>query len=138
MKYERLTERIGKGICIKQTSTNDNKSIWNAIERMESEKEKKIEELKNCIVDNLFDGGTYGLAEALYNAGYRQIPEGSVVLSKEEYDKLCHLAYFGYDDVEEQARKETAKEIIKDFALSPRTRAMIMNKYGLTKEDFEK
>ena len=33
-KYERLTERIGKGICIKETSTNDNKSIWNAIERL--------------------------------------------------------------------------------------------------------
>ncbi len=34
MKYERLTERIGKGICIKETSTNDNKSIWNAINRL--------------------------------------------------------------------------------------------------------
>lgn len=32
-------------------------------------------------------------------------------------------------------RKQTAKEIIKDFALSPRTKAMIMNKYGLSKED---
>ena len=42
MKYERLTERIGKGICIKQTSTNDSKSIWNAINRL-AELEDKIE-----------------------------------------------------------------------------------------------
>lgn len=40
--YIRLTERSGKGICIKETSTNDNKSIWNAIERL-AELEDKIE-----------------------------------------------------------------------------------------------
>lgn len=32
--YKRLTERSGNGIAIKDTSTNDNKSIWNAIERL--------------------------------------------------------------------------------------------------------
>lgn len=42
MKYERLTERSGKAIVIKQTSTNDSKSIWNAIERL-AELEDKIE-----------------------------------------------------------------------------------------------
>jgi hypothetical protein len=42
MKYERLTERSGKAICIKETSTNDNKSIWNAIERL-AELEDKLE-----------------------------------------------------------------------------------------------
>lgn len=42
MKYERLTERVGKGISIKETSTNDNKSIWNAIVRL-AELEDKIE-----------------------------------------------------------------------------------------------
>ena len=41
-EYKRLTERAGKGICIKETSTNDNKSIWNAIERL-AELEDKIE-----------------------------------------------------------------------------------------------
>lgn len=30
----------------------------------------------------------YRHAEALYNAGYRKIPENAVVLTKEEYDKL--------------------------------------------------
>ena len=42
MKYERLTERVGKGISVKETSTSDNRSIWNAIERL-AELEDKIE-----------------------------------------------------------------------------------------------
>lgn len=42
MKYDRLTERVGKGISVKETSTNDNRSIWNAIERL-AELEDKIE-----------------------------------------------------------------------------------------------
>ena len=42
MKYERFTERVGKSICIRETSTNDNKSIWNAIEYL-AELEDKIE-----------------------------------------------------------------------------------------------
>lgn len=41
-EYKRLTERVGKSICIKETSTNDNRSIWNAIERL-AELEDKIE-----------------------------------------------------------------------------------------------
>ena len=41
-EYKRLTERSGKGICIKEISTNDNKSIWHAIERL-AELEDKIE-----------------------------------------------------------------------------------------------
>ena len=31
------------------------------------------------------------VAEALYNAGYRKLPEDSVVISKEEYEKLKSL-----------------------------------------------
>ena len=41
-EYKRLTERAGKGVAIKETSANDNKSIWNAIERL-AELEDKIE-----------------------------------------------------------------------------------------------
>lgn len=52
---------------------------------------QQIEEFQNDIIDNLFNGGTYGLAEALYNAGYRKLPEDSVVLSREEYEKLKSL-----------------------------------------------
>lgn len=42
MKYDRLTERVGKGVSIRETSSNDNMSIWNAIERL-AELEDKIE-----------------------------------------------------------------------------------------------
>lgn len=35
-------------------------------------KEQQIEEFQNDIIDNLFGGDTYKLAEALYNAGYRK------------------------------------------------------------------
>ena len=42
MSYKRLTERVGKGVAIKETSTNDNKSIWNAIECL-ADLEDKIE-----------------------------------------------------------------------------------------------
>lgn len=43
MKYKRLTERVGKGVAIKETSRNDNMSIWNAIHRL-AELEDKIEQ----------------------------------------------------------------------------------------------
>lgn len=35
-------------------------------------KQQQIEEFQNDITDNLFGGGTYKLAEDLYNAGYRK------------------------------------------------------------------
>lgn len=43
MEYKRFTERVGKGIAVKQTSKNDNKSIFNAIEHL-AELEDKIEQ----------------------------------------------------------------------------------------------
>ena len=62
---------------------------------------------------------SWGYAENAINAGYRKIPEGAVVITREEYEKLCDLAYFG--NGEETIRKETAekvaeklKEIAKD------------------------
>lgn len=42
-EYKRFTERVGKSISIKETSTNDNRSIWNALERL-AELEDKIED----------------------------------------------------------------------------------------------
>ena len=89
-------------------------------------------------------------AEKLYNIGYRKIPKGSVVLSKEEYEKYQNLKRdvehsfeynqgytdgqnnarkeerslrdyecqnIGYEVGKIEARKETAKEILK-FALN--------------------
>ena len=94
---------------------------------------------RECFYERLHE------AEKIYNLGYRKIPDGSVVLSKEGYERLTSCIK-SEEEVRQIAqeiiklgintiRKETAKEIIKDFALTPRTRAMIANKYGLTKED---
>jgi hypothetical protein len=43
--YNRLTTRVGNSVSVKATSSNDNKSIWNAIERL-AELEDKIEQGK--------------------------------------------------------------------------------------------
>ena len=47
--------------------------------------------------------------KALYNAGYRKLPEGSVVLSKNEYEELNVTGKY-FNDALKQVRKETAKE----------------------------
>ena len=60
------------------------------------------------------------VARVLYNAGYRKLPKDSVVLSKENYDKLCHLAYFGYDDYYEKGSKETAEKILNELYCTPK------------------
>ena len=55
-------------------------------------------------------GGIYyrESAENLYTVGYRKIPEGSVVLTREEYEQDLTAQYdCGY----EFGQKETAKEI---------------------------
>lgn len=58
-------------------------------------------------------------AELFYNAGYRKIPEDSVVLSREEYKRLLDNAIrvdMEYLDHElAKTRKETAKEILSDL-----------------------
>jgi len=63
--YKRLTERSGNGIAIKDTSTNDNKSIWNAIERL-AELEDKIEnktliDLPCKVGDTVYIAGTWDM-----------------------------------------------------------------------------
>lgn len=131
------------------------------------DKEKKIEEMAKemCNVCKAIEETCYmkkqpcslirDEAKVLYEQGYRKLPENSVVLSREEYNKkkkhlqnvlelssfqfenvvkeneklkeqlkdkkllteenynkLCHLAYFGYDDAYEKGSKETAEKII--------------------------
>lgn len=79
----------------------------------------------------------YNSAEALYNTNYRKVPENAVVLTREEYEELKNesaaiakdyqeMGQFYDEKCEElekliqekhkwteQARKETAKEILK-------------------------
>lgn len=51
----------------------------------------------------------YRHAEALYDAGYRKIPENAVVLTKEEYIDLSRN--YVTEQIE-KARKKTVKEIL--------------------------
>ena len=58
-------------------------------------------------------------AEAIYNAGYRKLPEWAVVLTKEEYENLKNkppFAVIKYDeDKMKKIVKESAKNIVFEF-----------------------
>lgn len=52
--------------------------------------QEQIEEMAKIIDEmyNVYTTTADDIAEGLYNAGYRKIQDGTVVLSREEYDKL--------------------------------------------------
>lgn len=95
--------------------------------------------------------GYIPLAEALYNVGYRKIPEGAVVLKREEYDgkeivvemsgghKLrLNVGKFGEMSkiLEEYTRKETAEKLLDeiDYESNGQTKSitdLFRKKYGV-------
>ena len=94
--------------------------------------DKMIEEMYNLFLNykygkvdwKKFDCIKKDFFEFLYNAGYRKIPEGSVVLSKEEFDedyvtKQDRDYWENKTEILEnklkQARKETAEKILKEL-----------------------
>lgn len=84
-------------------------------EEYQDKKKKDIEELAKAMKQAYYCKDFDQLASVLIKQGYYKTPEDSVVLTKTNYEKLCHLAYFGYDDVKAQARKETAREFVKNI-----------------------
>ena len=66
----------------------------------------------------------YGTSTIIYNAGYRKIPEGAVVFTREEYDALIaeqkrmrnafERIPCGYS-LTDETRKDTVKEMLKRF-----------------------
>lgn len=83
-------------------------------------KQEQIEEIAQIIngsteLDTIAYYRCMNIAKTIYNAGYRKIPEDSVVLSREEYKRLLDNAIrvdMEYLDHElAKTRKETAKEI---------------------------
>lgn len=76
-------------------------------------KKQQIEEFQNDIIDNLFGGGTYKLAEDLYNAGYRQIDENCAVITKAEL-------------------KEYKRQTVKEFA--DELKAKVLDKTYINKD----
>lgn len=105
-------------------------------------KEKMIQEMVNglehCDVDNDCDSCVkknypcyiYDWCKTLVEKGYRKVSEGAVVLTKEEYERLksdrkikvvqhlddeftIEIPQCEYDEMLEQVRKKTAKEILQ-------------------------
>nr|DAU12541.1 MAG TPA: hypothetical protein [Caudoviricetes sp.] len=70
-------------------------------------KEQQIVEFQNDIIDNLFDGGTYKLAEALYNAGYRKISEDNIC---EAVEKPVNTPKRKYESIEDIVRGFIVKD----------------------------
>lgn len=75
------------------------------------DKEKEIEEMEDIIS---CCWNTISAAKKLYNAGYRKVPDGAVVLLIGENNQALDdktIEYFVKHN--EQIRKETAKEILQ-------------------------
>lgn len=61
---------------------------------------------------------SYRQAEALYNTGYRKIPKDSVVLSREEQERILTATEKRIKELKRQilqARKETAEKIFTEL-----------------------
>ncbi len=106
MDKEKQITKIVKLEIVESVSFKDLKSAY--INDMRISKSKPLSEMKT-IVD--IDCREDYILEAL---GYSK---DSVVLSKENYDKLCHLAYFGYEDYYEKGKKETAEKYHNEIRL---------------------
>ena len=101
------------------------------------DKQKQIEEIAKVMCGGCHNGkecmrclcADWYRAEMLYDANYRKIDEDSVVISKEEYEILTDISALKgkvqealninpieeLRQVEREARKETAREILKDI-----------------------
>ena len=73
---------------------------------------KIIEEMTNFIHGRRDKNGSLKTAEILYNAGYRKLPEDSVVLSKGAYESLSSKAKANVVNAVE-IRKETAEKFLQ-------------------------
>ena len=90
------------------------------------DKQKQINEIADIIFEALNNKGRIAngegvdiISEALYNAGYRKIPENAVVLTREEFEwTTCCFGKFEeiMNDIKEQAREETAEKFALKLA----------------------
>lgn len=106
-KEKQFKERIKCGIAYcEDTAVDEIKQDF----KMHEERHKQINEMAKIIDDNHgFIVSSVETAQSLYNAGYRKIPEDSVVLSKEEYLQDFNKQFNkGY----EKGSKETAREVL--------------------------
>ena len=79
----------------------------------------------------------YSTATIIYNAGYRKIPEGAVVLTQEQVAEIVSNHNQINREKVEQARKETAREILSLlYTAIPKTQIVveIKKRYGVEEE----
>ena len=89
----------------------------NQIEEMEKDIAVRMAMAKG-VAGSMNKGVEGWLSEYLYNAGYRKLPEGAVVLTREEYQMLNYFNHRG-EELLKQERKETAEkfaERLKEMA----------------------
>lgn len=104
--------------------------------------EEMVEELSHDIFDDENET-IMELSRHLIAKGWVKIPEGSMLLTNDDIKEFANMFATSpqmketIEGLIKAWQKETAIEIINEFALSPRTRAMIAEKYGLSKEDLE-
>lgn len=76
---------------------------------------KQIKEMERVMAVNWLNETVLGTAERLYNAGYRKLPEDSVVIPNKiteetSAEDLIKIAKYN-DKIRKQSRKETAEKI---------------------------
>lgn len=75
-------------------------------------KEQQIEEFQNDIIDNLFNGGTYKLAEALYNAGYRKTFTSDFASDTQKAYKEGYIKGIEEREAENERLTERLKQVL--------------------------
>lgn len=83
---------------------------------IEKADKKQIEEMAQIIngsteLDTVAYYRCMNIAKTIYNAGYRKLPEDSVVLSSEEFEKLKYT-WITDSDAYKKGCKETAEKIL--------------------------
>lgn len=122
MEYKRLTERCGKGISVKETSANDNRSIWNAIEHL-AELEDKIE--NGTLIDTKVKIGQRVFRFGFFKGDFDEYIVSNIVLEngkleihlKHDYDEhsTCYsVTVLGIEEIGKTVfltREETEKRL---------------------------
>ena len=117
---------------------NDFEKGW---EECQAKKKQEIEKIHNFILET-FDYNSWDKARAFYRASYRIIDKDSVVLTREEYERLKRVEtekdrlyeikldlenqliekgwtdYEGADEIEKRVSKETAEKFIVEMKAS--------------------
>lgn len=89
---------------------------------IEKADKKQIEEMAQIIngsteLDTIAYYRCMNIAKTLYNAGYRKLPEDSVVISREEWKQIKNSLYYSKEELEkklQRERKEMTEKILNE------------------------